>query len=104
MAPLLRPPVMYQSFGTNVDADYPFVLSRESQLGSSNGNDNFQTKSRTYANSNVHTNSGNMEVMKLQDTGRRFTDRVEPLQEVQDQQLQEAEFFLQKHHPLGNTT
>ncbi|XP_068303087.1 polyadenylate-binding protein 6-like [Pyrus communis] len=58
-APLLCPPVMYQSFGTNVDADYPSVLSRQAQWGSSNGNDNFQNKSRTYANSSVHTNSGN---------------------------------------------
>ncbi|KAM1113743.1 hypothetical protein ACFX1Q_046435 [Malus domestica] len=57
--PLLCPPVMHQSFGTNVDAHYPFVLSRQPQWGSSTRNENFQKNSRTYANSNVHTNSWN---------------------------------------------
>ncbi|XP_008228397.1 PREDICTED: polyadenylate-binding protein 4-like [Prunus mume] len=65
MSPPLHQPVMYQTFGTNVDAQYPLVSqnfswipSRQAQWGSTR-NENFQKNWRTYAKCNVHAQDMN---------------------------------------------
>ncbi|PQQ05871.1 polyadenylate-binding protein 4-like isoform X1 [Prunus yedoensis var. nudiflora] len=65
MSPPLHQPVMYPTFGTNVDAQYPLVSqnfswipSRQAQWASTR-NENFQKNSRTYAKCNVHAQDMN---------------------------------------------